>query len=99
MSSAPQSSPPSLTREIKIVNQRGLHARASARFVQLVSGYDARVAVEKDGLTVDGGSILDLMMLAATPGCCITVTATGRQAQEVIAAIEDLVSGRFGEDN
>lgn len=99
MSGREQPAVPTITREIEIVNKRGLHARASARFVQLVSGYDAQVRVEKDGLTVDGGSILDLMMLAATPGCCITVTATGRQAGDVIAAIEDLVSGRFGEDN
>ncbi|MBZ0161276.1 MAG: HPr family phosphocarrier protein [Notoacmeibacter sp.] len=99
MSGREQTAVPTITREIEIVNKRGLHARASARLVQLVTGYDAQVRVEKDGLAVDGGSILDLMMLAATPGCCITVTATGRQASEVIAAIEDLVSGKFGEDN
>ena len=65
-----------VTREFAIVNQRGLHARASAKFVQVVSGYDAEVTVEKDGNKVGGTSIMGLMMLAASPGCCIRVTAT-----------------------
>lgn len=86
------------TRAIKICNQRGLHARASARFVQLVEGYDAQVSVERDGVTVGGTSIMGLMMLAASKGCAINVSARGRQADEVLDAIEQLVSGRFGED-
>jgi len=85
-------------REMRIVNQRGLHARASAKFVQLAAGFDAEIAVEKDGMEVGGTSIMGLMMLAASPGCLITVTATGPQAGEAVAAIEDLVKARFGED-
>jgi phosphocarrier protein len=86
------------TRLLEIVNKRGLHARASAKFVQLVEGYDADVKVEKDGVSVGGTSIMGLMMLAASPGCCIQVTATGRQAGEVLEAIDRLVSERFGEE-
>jgi phosphocarrier protein len=81
-----------------IVNKRGLHARASARFVQLVDGYDATVEVEKDGLTVGGTSIMGLMMLAASPGCSILVTARGRQAAALMQALEELVASRFGEE-
>jgi phosphocarrier protein HPr len=87
-----------LVREFEIVNQRGLHARASAKFVQLVSGFQADVRVEKDGMTVGGTSIMGLMMLAASPGCCIRVTADGEQAAEVMAALEALISSRFGEE-
>jgi phosphocarrier protein len=87
-----------LVREFEIVNQRGLHARASAKFVQLVSGFQADVHVEKDGTTVGGTSIMGLMMLAASPGCCIRVTAQGEQAAEVMAALEALISSRFGEE-
>lgn len=86
-----------LVREFEIVNKRGLHARASAKFVQLVSGYDASVHVEKDGMKVGGDSIMGLMMLAASPGCCITVTAGGPQAEEVLAALEAIIADKFGE--
>ncbi len=85
-------------RLLEIVNKRGLHARASAKFVQLVQGYDADVRVEKDGVSVGGTSIMGLMMLAASPGCCISVSATGRQAVAVLDAIEALVADRFGEE-
>ncbi|TIU16162.1 MAG: HPr family phosphocarrier protein, partial [Mesorhizobium sp.] len=64
-----------IVREFPIVNQRGLHARASAKFVQVASGFDASVQVEKDGVTVGGTSIMGLMMLAASPGYSIRVTA------------------------
>jgi phosphocarrier protein HPr len=87
-----------VVRDFEIVNQRGLHARASAKFVSLVSGYDAKVSVEKDGITVGGTSIMGLMMLAASPGCCIRVSASGAQAAEVMAALESLISSRFGEE-
>ena len=87
-----------LVREFEIVNQRGLHARASAKFVQLVSGYTADVRVEKDGVTVGGTSIMGLMMLAASPGFSIRVTAEGDQAGEVMAALEALIASRFGEE-
>jgi phosphocarrier protein len=87
-----------VTREFAIVNQRGLHARASAKFVQVVSGYDAEVTVEKDGNKVGGTSIMGLMMLAASPGCCIRVTATGRDATAVMDALAELIESRFGEE-
>ena len=88
----------SVSRQLMIVNKRGLHARASAKFVQLVSGYDAAVEVEKDGVTVGGTSIMGLMMLAASPGCAISITASGTDAEAVVAALEELVADRFGEE-
>lgn len=87
-----------LCRHLEICNKRGLHARASAKFVQTVAGFDAEVKVEKDGIEVGGDSIMGLMMLAAAPGCTIRLSATGRQAEEALQALEDLVRGRFGED-
>ena len=86
-------------REFTIVNQRGLHARASARFVEIVSRHDAEVEVEKDGIVVGGSSIMGLMMLAASPGCCIKVRARGREAEAVLAALERLIAARFGEES
>ena len=59
------------TRELPIINKRGLHARASAKFVQMVEGFDATITVSKDGMTVGGTSIMGLMMLAASPGCSV----------------------------
>lgn len=88
----------SVSRQLMIVNKRGLHARASAKFVQLVSGFDAAVEVEKDGVTVGGTSIMGLMMLAASPGCAISITASGTDAEAVVAALEELVADRFGEE-
>jgi phosphocarrier protein len=85
-------------RELAIVNKRGLHARASAKFVQLVGGYDAVVEVEKDGMSVGGTSIMGLMMLAASPGCSIVVTARGPEAQALMEALEELIASRFGEE-
>jgi phosphocarrier protein HPr len=90
--------PGEIRRDLTIVNKRGLHARASARFVQLVSGYDAVVEVEKDGVKVGGTSIMGLMMLAASPGCAISVRASGPQATELMEALADLVASRFGEE-
>jgi phosphocarrier protein HPr len=87
-----------IVRELPIVNQRGLHARASAKFVQTVNRFEANVTVEKDGTKVGGTSIMGLMMLAASPGCCIRVTATGAQAADVMIALEALVADRFGEE-
>ena len=86
-----------ILRSLEITNIRGLHARASAKFVQLVSGYDAEVEVEKDGQKVGGTSIMGLMMLAASPGCCINVSASGRQAEEVMDALAALIADKFGE--
>ena len=88
-----------IVRSIGIVNMRGLHARASAKFVQLVSAYDAEVVVEKDGAKVGGTSIMGLMMLAASPGSSITVSATGNQAREVMDALQTLIADKFGEDS
>lgn len=87
-----------LSRDFPIVNQRGLHARASAKFVTTVSKFDADVRVEKEGVSVGGSSIMGLMMLAASPGCCIRVTASGDDAVAVLDALEQLVADRFGEE-
>jgi phosphocarrier protein HPr len=85
-------------RTVEIVNKRGLHARASAKFVKTASGYDAEVRVSKDGQTVDARSIMGLMMLAAGPGCCIDIEAEGPDAAAAVAALEALVTAKFDED-
>jgi phosphocarrier protein len=85
-------------RTVEIVNKRGLHARASAKFVKMASTFDAEVRVSKDGQTVDARSIMGLMMLAAGPGCCIEIEAEGADAEAAVAALQDLVSARFDED-
>lgn len=87
-----------LTRELLIVNKRGLHARASAKFVQTVEAYDAEITVSKDGMTVGGTSIMGLMMLAASTGCTVFVTASGAHAEEALNALDALVRDKFGED-
>lgn len=87
-----------LARDVKIVNQRGLHARASAKFVQMVSGFEAEIFVEKDGTRVGGTSIMGLMMLAASPGCSVRVIARGADAGAALDALEELISNRFGEE-
>lgn len=86
------------SRTVDIVNKRGLHARASAKFVKLASGFDAEVRVSKDGQTVDARSIMGLMMLAAGPGCCIEIEAEGAEAETAVEALAELVSGRFDEE-
>jgi len=85
-------------RTVEIVNKRGLHARASAKFVKLASGFDAEVRVHKDGQTVDARSIMGLMMLAAGPGCCIDIEAEGPEAEAAVTALHELVAGKFEED-
>jgi phosphocarrier protein len=87
-----------MVRTLEIVNKKGLHARASAKFVQTVERFDAQVRVTRGHETVGGTSIMGLMMLAASPGCCIRVTAEGEQAAEVMAALETLIASRFGEE-
>ncbi len=87
-----------VSREMLIMNQRGLHARASAKFVQLAAGFQADILVERDGMKVGGTSIMGLMMLAASPGCRITVTARGPEASRAISALEALVASKFGEE-
>jgi len=86
-----------VSRVLQIVNSKGLHARASARFVQTVEKFDADVKVTRNGETVGGDSIMGLMMLSAGPGTSIVVEATGVEAAEAVAALEALVSSRFGE--
>ena len=89
---------PAITREVIIVNRRGLHARAAARFVQCAEKYDAEVSVARDSHIVGGTSIMGLMMLAAGPGTTIRISATGAEAEAAIRALSDLVSGQFGEE-
>jgi phosphocarrier protein len=86
-----------LSRNITIVNRRGLHARASARFVKCAESFDAEVRVSKDGQTVGGTSIMGLMTLAAAPGCRIDLEAEGPQAAEALDALAKLVEEGFGE--
>ena len=81
-----------------ICNTRGLHARASAKFVKLASSFDAEVHVTRDGVTVNALSIMGLMMLAAGIGCTVDVEAEGAQAQEALDALCALVEGRFDEE-
>src|ERR1700712_2832549 len=87
-----------VVRVLPIVNQKGLHARASAKFVHTVEKFEAEVRVSNGGEQVDGASILDLLMLGAAPGTSITVEATGPEAAEVVAALQNLLETRFGED-
>ena len=88
----------SAVRTVEIVNKRGLHARASAKFVKLAGTFDAEVRVSKDGQTVDARSIMGLMMLAAGPGCSIDIEADGAEAEAAVTALQELVAGRFEED-
>ena len=83
---------------LKIVNEKGLHARASAKFVEVVEAHDAMAEVTKDGMTVSGDSIMGLLMLAASRGTTIEVRTSGAQAAELAQALEALVAARFGED-
>jgi phosphocarrier protein HPr len=84
-------------RELRIVNEKGLHARASARFVEVVEAFDASAEVARDGMTVSGDSIMGLLMLAASRGTSIEVRTSGAQAEELAEALEKLVADRFGE--
>jgi phosphocarrier protein len=86
-----------LRRAVAIVNRRGLHARASARFVKCAESFDADVRVTKDGQTVGGTSIMGLMTLAAAPGCTIELEAEGREAAAALDALERLIAEGFGE--
>ncbi len=86
-----------IEKDLTIVNRRGLHARASAKLVKLVETFEADVQVSKDGQTVGGTSIMGLMMLAASPGCCIRVCVSGTDADAALTAISELVESGFGE--
>ena len=83
---------------VSMANQRGLHARASAKFVQLAESFSARISVSKDGETVNATSIMGLMMLAASFGTMITIRAEGRDAEAALAALVALVEAKFGEE-
>jgi phosphocarrier protein len=93
MSSAP------LRAEVVISNQKGLHARASAKFVRCAGSFDAEVTVTRDDQTVGGESIMGLMMLAAGPGTSILIEAKGKEAAEALAALRELVESGFGEES
>lgn len=86
-------------RTLDIVNKLGLHARAAAQFVKVAGAYGARVSIEKDGQSVDGKSIMAVMMLAAAKGSQITVETEGADADAALDAIADLVADRFGEED
>lgn len=87
-----------ITREFPVINKRGLHARASAKFVQMAERFDADIRVSRCGETVGGDSIMGLLMLAAGPGTTIQVSAIGPQAREAIDALEQLLATKFGEE-
>jgi len=86
-----------LERELVIVNRKGLHARASARFVETVEAYEADAWVSRDGQTVRGDSIMGLLMLAAAKDCAIEVRCEGADAAALMSALERLLAERFGE--
>jgi len=86
-----------IEKTLTIVNARGLHARASAKFVQCTEQFDADVSVSREGQTVSGTSIMGLMMLAAAPGCKIDLKVEGPEAEAALEALETLVADRFGE--
>ncbi|EIE48776.1 phosphocarrier protein Hpr [Citreicella sp. 357] len=86
-------------RKLKIVNEKGLHARASAKLVEVVEGFDARAEVSKDGLSAGGDSIMGLLMLAASRGSFIEVETSGPDATALADALEALVANCFGEEN
>lgn len=87
-----------VSRTVTITNKRGLHARASAKFVTLASGLPARVEVRKDGASVTGTSIMGLMMLGAAMGDQVTISATGDGADQAVTLLAELVENKFGED-
>ena len=84
---------------IEIRNSRGLHARASAKFVQCAEEFEAEIKVSREGQTVLGTSIMGLMMLAAAPGTAIAIEATGPEAREALDALVGLIESKFGEDD
>ena len=81
-----------------IVNEKGLHARASAKFVDMVEQFDASAMIEKDGIDACGDSIMGLLMLVASKGTQVVITTEGAQAQELLNALGELIANRFGED-
>ncbi len=97
--SPPQDASAPVVRVVEIVNKKGLHARASAKFVQTAEQFDADITVTRGGESVGGTSIMGLMMLTAGPGVTITISATGKDAAAAIDALCALIASRFGEDD
>lgn len=87
-----------LTKDLTVQNKLGIHARPAAMFVKTASRFASEIMVEKDGETVNGKSIMGLMMLAAGPGCTLTVHATGNDAQDAVSELEALLQRKFDED-
>jgi phosphocarrier protein len=87
-----------LRKSVEIINERGLHARASAKFVKAAAQFDAQVTVSRDGQTVDAQSIMGLMMLGAGPGCLVEIAAGGPQAEAALEALTALIGRRFDEE-
>lgn len=87
-----------ITRSVTICNQRGLHARAAAKFVRMAGSFDADVAVTRNDMTVSGHSIMGLMMLSAAPGCQVDLHARGPEASQALDSLSDLIQGKFDED-
>ena len=88
-----------ISRTFLICNEKGLHARASAKLVELVEGFDATAEISRDGQSASGDSIMGLLMLAASKGTTIDVSTNGPDALPLADALETLVADRFGEDN
>jgi len=88
-----------VVRDVEIINKKGLHARASAKFVQTAEQFDAAITVTRGHESVGGTSIMGLMMLTAGPGVTITISATGNEARPAVDALCALISSRFGEDD
>jgi phosphocarrier protein HPr len=99
MSGRPDEHGSPVMREVGIVNKKGLHARASAKFVQAAEQFDAAITVTRGTETVGGTSIMGLMMLAAGPGVTITIQATGKQSAAAVDALCELITSRFGEED
>ena len=91
-------SPDLIAADVLIRNKKGLHARASAKFVRCAEEFEAEITVTRDGQSVGGMSIMGLMMLAASPGTTIRIAANGPQAAKAVAALVKLVEERFGEE-
>lgn len=87
-----------ISKTLDIINEKGLHARASAKLVELVEAHDARAEVSKDGLSASGDSIMGLLMLAASKGTKIEVETSGNEAAKLADAVQTLVAEKFGED-
>ena len=98
LSDPPAATPSCAKRTVEICNQRGLHARAAARFVKTAAQFDAEIFVRKNGTAVSGRSIMGLMMLAAASGALVEITATGRDAATAVETLARLIECKFDED-